>query len=266
MKRILAMGMVLLMLLTAAGCSAKKEKSSAKAATVVHAEEAPAPSAEVKEEEKKPEASKQKESAKKEQKKPETQQTVKEVEEQVSDLLDQLVPSVQTPQETPVEQPQEQPVSPLLQRNTEMEQKLVGSWYETVDMSDVMGTLLELQIEPGQYTVSLSYTYQDGMMSIAFDTEQMRTVLKALVLEACTRVSAEQGMTLEQAGITEEAIDQTVDAYMIMMTQMMQPMEYTVYDGNVLWHGGIREGEILEITDTRVVVQHDDGRQTIMTR
>lgn len=255
MKRILAIGMMLLLLFSMAGCGKKKEKTAAQAATVVHAEEKQETSVILENDSEQPT---EKEPKKQEEKK-------QEAEEKVSELVEQLLPTPQPPAEQPEKKPEEQ-VNSLLLRNTELEQKLVGTWYETIDFGELMSASMGIQYEPGLYMLEASYTYQNGKMSMYLNEDQMRVAMRALFLDVFTKAAEENGITLEEAGVTDEAIEQSVDASIRLMNSAMRSMEYAVYDGNILWHGGIREGELVEVSDNRVVVQHDDGRQTIMTR
>ncbi|MBQ3085417.1 MAG: hypothetical protein IJC46_08235 [Clostridia bacterium] len=257
MKRILATCMILLMLLAMAGCG-KNEGKTAQSATAVVAKDEETPQAEGTEIESNAEPSTDSETVEgtKEGTKPPAAET---------DLPTK--PSEEAQAETKPPQPSGDEESPLLKRNTELEQKLVGSWSTQYDFGEAMTESYGTTATPGQYAIEMHYIFEaNGKVRFSYDETHMRPIVRQMLVDSLTKSAAEQGMSLEASGVTDELIEQSTDMTVSLLTMALQPMDYAIYDENVLWFGGTEEGTLLEVTAQRILLEDSDGKQMVLTR
>ena len=259
MKRILATCMILLMLLAMAGCG-KNEGKTAQSATAVVAKDEETPQAEempqAEETEIESNAEPSTDSETEEGTKPPAAET---------DLPTK--PSEEAQAETKPPQPSGDEESPLLKRNTELEQKLVGSWSTQHDFGEAMTESFGTTATPGQYAIEMHYIFEaNGKVRFSYDETHMRPIVRQMLVDSLTKRAAEQGMSLEASGVTDELIEQSTDMTVSLLTMALQPMDYAIYDENVLWFGGTEEGTLLEVTAQRILLEDPDGKQMVLTR
>lgn len=261
MKRILAIGLAVLLMMGLAGCSEKKEETTAKPSDVVQTK--PETDADKPQDEEKQEQSGEGQQQT-DQKQPQTQQSGSST-----------APIPQLPNQQGTNKPETneggasgtedgviQQSKPIGKRNTELEQALVGKWSTTLDYGTVLG------VETGIYTCTQYHTFEKGKLTISFNEEEMRSVLKSVMRAVYQKAADEANTTLEGLGITEEALNITVNASVTSAKEMMVAVDYAVY-GEDLWYSGLQQGTLVSVEENRIVIEASEaagGADTIVLK